>query len=48
VQDKRGHPRGRGNPRQPRGAGLADEQFRSGEVTTDFVEQFLARETVAA
>jgi acetyl-CoA carboxylase, biotin carboxylase subunit len=27
---------------------LADEVFRSGEVTTDFVEQFLARETVAA
>ncbi len=27
---------------------LADEQFRSGDVTTDFVEQFLARETVAA
>ena len=27
---------------------LADEQFRSGDVTTDFVEQFLARETVPA
>ena len=23
---------------------LADEQFRSGDVTTDFVEHFLARE----
>jgi len=27
---------------------LADEQFRSGDVTTDFVEHFLARESVAA
>jgi acetyl-CoA carboxylase biotin carboxylase subunit len=27
---------------------LADEVFRSGEVTTDFVEQFLSRETLAA
>jgi len=27
---------------------LADEQFRSGDVTTDFVEEFLARERVAA
>jgi acetyl-CoA carboxylase biotin carboxylase subunit len=27
---------------------LADEQFRSGDVTTDFVEGFLAREAAAA
>ena len=27
---------------------LADERFRSGEVSTDFVEEFLSRETVAA
>jgi acetyl-CoA carboxylase biotin carboxylase subunit len=26
---------------------LADEQFRSGDVSTDFVEQFLAREEEA-
>jgi acetyl-CoA carboxylase biotin carboxylase subunit len=26
---------------------LADERFRSGDVSTDFVEQFLRRETAA-
>ena len=27
---------------------LADERFRSGDVTTDFVEEFLAGEAAAA